>query len=118
MNELHNDEQLTTVNFVNRHPTVASLSEAEMAEDATSFPSQRVPSAHGFLDARGPHRVAAAGQPTQPNPLFPQDEWQGFRSRWHDVQTSFVDEPRKAVEVADSLVANVIQRIEIGRAHV
>jgi uncharacterized protein YktB (UPF0637 family) len=36
---------------------------------------------------------------------------QTFRSRWDHVQTSFVDEPRQAVEQADSLVANVVKRI-------
>jgi uncharacterized protein YktB (UPF0637 family) len=36
---------------------------------------------------------------------------QSFRSSWDRVQTSFVDEPRRAVEQADSLVANIVQRI-------
>ena len=36
---------------------------------------------------------------------------QTFRDRWDRVQTSFVDEPRQAVEQADSLVAGVVQRI-------
>ncbi len=44
-------------------------------------------------------------------PLFPEDELHNFRSRWDEVQTSFVDEPRQAVEHADSLVANVVKRI-------
>jgi hypothetical protein len=44
-------------------------------------------------------------------PLFPDDELQNFRARWSQVQTSFVDEPRQAVEQADSLVANVVKRI-------
>jgi hypothetical protein len=44
-------------------------------------------------------------------PLFPDDELHSFRVRWDQVQTSFVDEPRQAVEQADSLVANVVKRI-------
>jgi hypothetical protein len=44
-------------------------------------------------------------------PLFPDDELHNFRARWDQVQASFVDEPRRAVEQADSLVANVVQRI-------
>ena len=43
--------------------------------------------------------------------LFAEDETTGFRSRWTDVQTGFVDEPRQAVERADELVAEVIQRL-------
>jgi hypothetical protein len=92
MNELHNNEQLSTANVVSLHRSVAT--EAEMVEDCTSFPSPRVRS-----------------EPAQPNPLFAQDEFENFRSRWHDAQTSFVDEPRTAVELADNLVANVITRI-------
>src|SRR4026208_1674266 len=36
---------------------------------------------------------------------------QRFRGRWDSVQTSFVDEPRKAVEQADELVAEVMQNL-------
>jgi hypothetical protein len=44
-------------------------------------------------------------------PLFREDELQGFRSRWDQVQASFVDEPRQAVEQADGLVANMVKRL-------
>jgi len=44
-------------------------------------------------------------------PLFSGDEAETFRSRWTSIQAGFVDEPRQAVEQADSLVAEVIQRL-------
>ena len=44
-------------------------------------------------------------------PMFAVDEAAGFRTRWEGVQTGFVDEPRKAVEEADALVAQVIKRL-------
>jgi hypothetical protein len=44
-------------------------------------------------------------------PLFAEDELRNFRTRWDQVQTSFVDEPRRAVEQADTLVATVVKRI-------
>ena len=50
-----------------------------------------------------------AGEQTEP--LFPQEEAQGYRTRWDGIQTGFVDEPRKAVEEADSLVADVMKRL-------
>jgi hypothetical protein len=34
-----------------------------------------------------------------------------FNNRWTDVQAGFVDEPRRAVQQADALVSDVIQRI-------
>ena len=42
-------------------------------------------------------------------PLFSHDAVQDYRSRWNALQTGFVDEPRRAVEEADELVAQVIK---------
>src|SRR5581483_1872725 len=47
----------------------------------------------------------------EPTPLFRPEEAGGFRSRWDSVQTTFVDDPRHAVEEADHLVAEAIQRL-------
>lgn len=43
--------------------------------------------------------------------LFDEEELRDFRARWDQVQTSFVDEPRHAVEQADALVATVVKRL-------
>ena len=43
--------------------------------------------------------------------LFTGEESGRFRNSWHDIQGSFVDEPRHAVEKADELVATVIKRL-------
>ena len=43
--------------------------------------------------------------------MFPGEETAGYRTRWDNIQTGFVDEPRKAVEEADALVAQVIKRL-------
>ncbi|MFH0522173.1 hypothetical protein ACHBTE_34065 [Streptomyces sp. M41] len=45
-----------------------------------------------------------------PQLLTPEDE-EGFRTRWHDIQNTFVDDPRDAVHNADALVADVMQRL-------
>jgi hypothetical protein len=44
-------------------------------------------------------------------PLFPSDELDGLRNRWNSVQAAFVDEPRRAVEQADALVASAMKRL-------
>jgi hypothetical protein len=44
-------------------------------------------------------------------PLFPGGELEGLRARWKEIQTAFVDEPRKAVEQADGLVASAMKRL-------
>jgi hypothetical protein len=43
--------------------------------------------------------------------LFPSSELETLRTRWKEVQTAFVDEPRKAVEQADGLVASAMKRL-------
>ena len=44
-------------------------------------------------------------------PLFNQNETNELRSRWQQVQGSFVDEPRTAVQQADELVAGTVKRL-------
>lgn len=44
-------------------------------------------------------------------PLFPAEDANDLRQRWDAVQASFVDEPRRAVEDADSLVAGAMKRL-------
>ncbi len=46
-----------------------------------------------------------------PSPLFPNEDANELRQRWDAVQASFVDEPRRAVEDADSLVAGAMKRL-------
>ena len=44
-------------------------------------------------------------------PLFRADVAQGFRSRWDAAQIGFVDDPRRAVQQADELVAEVMKSL-------
>ena len=46
-----------------------------------------------------------------PTALFNEGDALGYRTRWNGIQTGFVDEPRKAVEEADTLVAEVMKRL-------
>lgn len=59
-------------------------------------------------------RAAAAQERSQGStatPLFPNNELDNLRTRWKEIQTNFVDEPRKAVEQADGLVASAMKRL-------
>jgi hypothetical protein len=60
----------------------------------------------GATDSATDQAIEAEAQP-----LLPRDDAAGFDARWKDIQTGFVDEPRKAVEDADALVAEVMQRL-------
>jgi hypothetical protein len=44
-------------------------------------------------------------------PLLPEDQSDRFVTRWREIQTGFVDEPRESVAQADALVADLMQRL-------
>lgn len=48
--------------------------------------------------------------------LLTRDESTEYRTRWKSVQGGFVDEPRRTVEQADSLVDRVLKRLTEGLA--
>jgi hypothetical protein len=109
MSELLRDKKLTTSDMVNRQP-VETNDGAASNSDAYANPhtDMRADAKYETRADSSHDKAAATGQP---NPLFPEDELGNFRSSWDQVQTSFVDEPRAAVERADSLVANIVKRI-------
>ena len=139
MNELRDHDETSAADLLNPAPPVAGFTDPDMAEDVTSMNEDATVSENaaafdldreddaafdrvsienrdsadsGIGEALDSGRAApTASDPQQAYPLFTRDELQRFRMRWHDVQTSFVDEPRAAVETADNLVANVIHRI-------
>ena len=46
--------------------------------------------------------------------LLPDDQGAEFHERWESIQTTFVDDPRNALENADALVAELMQRLADG----
>jgi hypothetical protein len=76
--------------------TTASLAKAGETVRPAAEPSR------SFADAADGER---------PEPLFAADETSRLRADWDQVQASFVDEPRQAVEQADRLVATAIKRL-------
>jgi hypothetical protein len=58
----------------------------------------------------------AGGGSTAGGSLLPAEMDSTFQQRWKEIQTRFVDEPRGAVEDADSLVATLMQQLAEGFA--
>jgi hypothetical protein len=58
----------------------------------------------------------AAGQRDESADLLPAEENAELQRRWEGLQTGFVDEPRRTVEQADQLVAEVMKRLAEGFA--
>jgi hypothetical protein len=90
--QLDKDEELTT----------ADLAQGKRPANTQEMRPQPVTMATG----RGQESTA-----TESSPLFPSNELEDLRRRWKEVQTGFVDEPRKAVEQADGLVASAMKRL-------
>lgn len=61
-----------------------------------------------------PHVGDAGSVATDPGPhasLLDDGELQSITMRWKDIQAEFVDEPTTAVQEADALVAELMQRL-------
>jgi ABC-type phosphonate transport system ATPase subunit len=60
-----------------------------------------------------PEMAEIVESPDRPelSPLFSEEMERELRTQWHEIQTGFVDEPRKAVEKADELVARAMQQL-------
>jgi hypothetical protein len=98
------DEQLTTRDLAGR----------QAGADETSVAAQDVDRA--MVDAEAPEAVetdlvSENGAGDDQEPLFPDDQAQRLAERWQEIQSSFVDQPRESVEQADSLVADLMQRL-------
>jgi hypothetical protein len=68
------------------------------------------------VDGRDESATNLGAQSDADESLLPAGDAAKFRKRWEEVQTRFVDEPRGAVEDADSLVAALMQRLADGFA--
>ena len=62
-------------------------------------------------DSRGTAAVPAPAMAQETGPLFSGSEANDLRGKWDAIQVGFVDEPRRAVEQADSLVAGTMKRL-------
>jgi hypothetical protein len=65
-------------------------------------------------ESQRPGRAASddVSKPIEPHAqLLEADEQQGVIARWKEIQAQFVDEPRSAVQDADALVADLMQRL-------
>ncbi len=98
--------------------STADLATAGQQRNAQPAPAAEDGPAAGDWEAAPPRPAEQPAGAAQPDggrpgaaPLFAPEEAEPFRQRWSTVQAGFVDEPRRAVEDADGLVAGVIKRL-------
>jgi hypothetical protein len=62
-------------------------------------------------------RTQATQEREKLEPLFPPDVAETYRSRWAAVQSSFVDDPRRAAMQGDELVAEIMKGLAESFSH-
>ena len=77
-------------------------------EDEEATPSTAQLAAQG---ARDDGDDAEPDEQDGRQPLFAGEDADRFREQWQEIQGRFVDDPRRAVEEGDSLVATLMQRL-------
>jgi len=102
--------------FEDQEITTADLAQGKRPASEGRGPqpvvSEREPKASGASEVAATDASGVSETRTDASgPLFPSEELQGLRTRWKEIQTAFVDEPRKAVEQADGLVASAMKRL-------
>ena len=94
--------------------------ETRLPGDQTNARPAKSTQANSSLDLENETAPASAGAVTPASDaggsLLPADMDETFQQRWKEIQTRFVDQPREAVEDADSLVANLMQQLAEGFA--
>jgi hypothetical protein len=67
--------------------------------------------AAGTASMAGTPGTAARDGQEPDAPLGDDGEHERFAARWQEIQAEFVDDPRQAIEAADDLVADLMQRL-------
>ena len=97
----HDNDKLSTADMV-------SAGQSTPRDDESTRPGQPAPNVRR-LERRAAGEPAAASE--RPKALLADNESADLRARWGDIQVGFVDEPRRAVQDADSLVAQTMKRL-------
>ena len=84
------------------------------AELASYGIAQKQPDGPKLVKGQEPGTLEKVAAVPEPVSLFLESDMGDFRSQWSEIQTGFVDEPRRTVEDADKLVASVMQRLADG----
>src|SRR5947207_7006103 len=107
MNEPHQKDGLSTADMAaatEKKTTDQDMKTRPVGTTATK--PETMPKPAGTPTGDGAQKTGA-----KPAALLTPDESGKFRERWDTIQTTFVDQPRQAVEQADALVAEVMKRL-------
>ena len=106
------EPQLTTADLANADEARRRAQEQPAVRDAIA--DDAPPAAARVAEPQMATPVEQRPANTRPHndsPLFAEQDATELRRQWSDVQAGFVDEPRRAVQQADGLVADVMRRL-------
>lgn len=104
------DAGLTTAALAAVCEPTASNKDLDLRAPETE-PKRKEVRSDGASTVDGNDLAAALATDEQAAPLLSAEEVKTLRARWDAIQGSFVDEPRRAVEQADRLVAEAMKRL-------
>lgn len=98
--------------MADRELSTRDLAEASEPEETETAPADEpLARERSELDDSSARPDTAPEEAEERGPLLPDDETDGFTTRWREIQIAFVDEPRESVAKADALVAELMQRL-------
>jgi len=98
--------------MADRERSTRDLAEASEQEETETAPADEpLARERSELEDSSARPDTAPEQAEDRGPLLPDDETDGFTTRWREIQIAFVDEPRESVAKADALVADLMQRL-------
>ncbi len=114
---LRKDEQLTTDDQLTTADMAARNTQSRTEQQTEEMDRPKLVRSESSGEYRSSTSPATGSHLSGPAALFSQSDIGDLRGRWSNVQAGFVDEPRRAVEEADKLVAAVMQRLAEGFAN-
>ncbi len=88
-----------------------ALAEDERLDDDIDVPSGTEPPGRDLDEEQSARRFTQHSEEDHNAPLLAPEHAAPLRAQWDAIQTAFVDEPRRAVQDADHLVAQAMARL-------
>jgi hypothetical protein len=99
--------------IIDLEPEVQNIRAVEVQKTEVAAQAVPVQQVQDRGAAAAPARVSPSQSSPEPErgPLFSAEETSSLRLKWDSIQVGFVDEPRRSVQEADSLVAATMKRL-------
>ncbi len=91
-------------------PTTESRRDERLDEPTTApdQPAAEAPPDDQRAAAPAPDQPSPSPQDVRPEEFFPPDRRAQLKGTWVDIQSAFIDEPKRAVQNADGLVKEIL----------